>query len=308
MRRMPTLAARCRRDLCRLGHGARHAARGDGRAGRGHRRRRAQRARALVGVFRNEKLMDGRRRRRATLGLDAVQLHGDEDAPICAACAPLLPGSAEIWAAGAVGARLPGPRPGADRTLFDTSVGGRAAAPAMPSTGRGSAAGRELGAALLAGGLDPDNAARRGTARRLGARRLLGRRGGAGAQGSEPDSAPSSKRCACRRAARRLDAEPGRFGAYGGAYVPEILVPALEQLEAAFLDAQHGPGLPGRARPSCSTNYAGRPTPLTLLPQSRRRARRASTSSARTCSTAARTRPTRCWRRRCSRGAWARPG
>jgi len=30
----------------------------------------------------------------------------------------------------------------------------------------------------------------------------------------------------------------GRFGRFGGAYVPEILVPALEQLEAAFLDAQ----------------------------------------------------------------------
>ena len=39
----------------------------------------------------------------------------------------------------------------------------------------------------------------------------------------------------------------GRFGAYGGAYVPEILVPALEQLEAAFLDAHGGSGLPGRA-------------------------------------------------------------
>jgi hypothetical protein len=30
----------------------------------------------------------------------------------------------------------------------------------------------------------------------------------------------------------------GRFGRFGGCYVPEILVPALEQLEAAFLDAQ----------------------------------------------------------------------
>ena len=27
----------------------------------------------------------------------------------------------------------------------------------------------------------------------------------------------------------------GRFGRFGGCYVPEILVPALEQLEAAFL-------------------------------------------------------------------------
>ena len=33
----------------------------------------------------------------------------------------------------------------------------------------------------------------------------------------------------------------GRFGRFGGCYVPEILVPALEQLEAAFLDAQDDP-------------------------------------------------------------------
>ena len=34
----------------------------------------------------------------------------------------------------------------------------------------------------------------------------------------------------------------GRFGKFGGAYVPEILLPALEQLEAAFLDAQEDDG------------------------------------------------------------------
>ena len=33
----------------------------------------------------------------------------------------------------------------------------------------------------------------------------------------------------------RLD---GRFGKYGGCFVPEILLPALEQLEAAFLDSE----------------------------------------------------------------------
>jgi tryptophan synthase beta chain len=33
----------------------------------------------------------------------------------------------------------------------------------------------------------------------------------------------------------------GRFGAYGGTYVPEILMPALVELEAAFLDAQDDP-------------------------------------------------------------------
>jgi tryptophan synthase beta chain len=57
----------------------------------------------------------------------------------------------------------------------------------------------------------------------------------------------------------RLD---GRFGRFGGCYVPEILLPALEELEAAFLDAEEDPAF-------CSelddllTTYAGRPTPLT---------------------------------------------
>jgi tryptophan synthase beta chain len=58
----------------------------------------------------------------------------------------------------------------------------------------------------------------------------------------------------------RLD---GRFGRFGGAYVPEILVPALEQLEAAFLDAQQDDAFNAELSGLLST-YAGRPTPLTL--------------------------------------------
>src|SRR5205085_602866 len=54
----------------------------------------------------------------------------------------------------------------------------------------------------------------------------------------------------------------GRFGAYGGVYVPEILVPALEQLEAAFLDAQQDPAFHVELE-ELLTKYAGRPTPLT---------------------------------------------
>jgi tryptophan synthase beta chain len=57
----------------------------------------------------------------------------------------------------------------------------------------------------------------------------------------------------------RLD---GRFGRFGGCYVPEILVPALEQLEAAFLDAQHDPAFTAELN-DLLANYAGRPTPLT---------------------------------------------
>jgi tryptophan synthase beta chain len=54
----------------------------------------------------------------------------------------------------------------------------------------------------------------------------------------------------------------GRFGRFGGCYVPEILVPALEQLEAAFLDAQEDPIFAAELN-DLLANYAGRPTPLT---------------------------------------------
>ena len=54
----------------------------------------------------------------------------------------------------------------------------------------------------------------------------------------------------------------GRFGRFGGCYVPQILVPALEQLEAAFLDAQDDPAFAAELN-DLLANYAGRPTPLT---------------------------------------------
>jgi tryptophan synthase beta chain len=54
----------------------------------------------------------------------------------------------------------------------------------------------------------------------------------------------------------------GRFGAYGGAYVPEILMPALEDLESAFLDAQADPAFKAELD-ELLAKYAGRPTPLT---------------------------------------------
>jgi tryptophan synthase beta chain len=57
----------------------------------------------------------------------------------------------------------------------------------------------------------------------------------------------------------RLD---GRFGRFGGAFVPEILVPALEQLEAAFLDSEDDPAF-GAELDGLLATYAGRPTPLT---------------------------------------------
>ena len=53
----------------------------------------------------------------------------------------------------------------------------------------------------------------------------------------------------------------GYFGRYGGTFVPEILMPALEELEAAFIEAQEDPAF-HRELTQLLTHYAGRPTPL----------------------------------------------
>ncbi|HZO50163.1 MAG TPA: tryptophan synthase subunit beta, partial [Gaiellaceae bacterium] len=54
----------------------------------------------------------------------------------------------------------------------------------------------------------------------------------------------------------------GFFGAYGGRYVPETLVPALDELEAGWAAARDDDGFRAELH-ELSTSYAGRPTPLT---------------------------------------------
>jgi tryptophan synthase beta chain len=54
----------------------------------------------------------------------------------------------------------------------------------------------------------------------------------------------------------------GRYGEYGGAYVPETLVPALEELEQAMTAAFADPAFLGELA-EWLRDYAGRPTPLT---------------------------------------------
>ena len=58
-----------------------------------------------------------------------------------------------------------------------------------------------------------------------------------------------------------LPDERGRFGSFGGRFVPETLIPALEELEAAFLAARADPGY-RTALATLLCDYAGRPTPL----------------------------------------------
>jgi tryptophan synthase beta chain len=57
--------------------------------------------------------------------------------------------------------------------------------------------------------------------------------------------------------------ETGRFGDYGGIFVPEILVPAVEELLAAYRDAQRDPDFQAELD-ALLRHYVGRPTPLTF--------------------------------------------
>ena len=55
--------------------------------------------------------------------------------------------------------------------------------------------------------------------------------------------------------------ERGRFGPYGGRFVPETLMPALDELESAYLNARADPEFQARLDELLRT-YVGRPTPI----------------------------------------------
>ena len=56
--------------------------------------------------------------------------------------------------------------------------------------------------------------------------------------------------------------ERGRFGPYGGRFVPETLMPALEELESAYLLARNDAAFQAELARLFQT-YVGRPTPIT---------------------------------------------
>jgi len=61
-------------------------------------------------------------------------------------------------------------------------------------------------------------------------------------------------------------AEHDRFGAFGGRYVPETLVPALDELDAAFQEAMADPAFRAELDNLLRT-YVGRPSPLSDAPR-----------------------------------------
>ena len=56
--------------------------------------------------------------------------------------------------------------------------------------------------------------------------------------------------------------ERGRFGTYGGRYVPEVLMPALDELAVAWGELRDDPGFRGELS-DLLRDFVGRPTPIT---------------------------------------------
>ena len=73
---------------------------------------------------------------------------------------------------------------------------------------------------------------------------------------SEPNQTPHPA-----AAPKRARAVPGRFGPYGGRYVPETLMAALQELEAAYAEARKDKSFRNEYL-RLLHEYAGRPTPL----------------------------------------------
>ena len=65
---------------------------------------------------------------------------------------------------------------------------------------------------------------------------------------------------------RQLPDSYGYFGQFGGKFVPETLMPALYELEQAYLEAQADPSFQQQFHQLCR-DYIGRPTPLYLAQQ-----------------------------------------
>ena len=95
---------------------------------------------------------------------------------------------------------------------------------------------------------------RRGPA--VGSRRLVVARERARDQGSRAGAG-------LRRGGQRVTALEETFGPYGGRYVPETLIPALDELAAAWEEAKQDPAFRAELD-ELGRTYVGRPSPITL--------------------------------------------
>ena len=79
-------------------------------------------------------------------------------------------------------------------------------------------------------------------------------------------SASDSARLLRELIAGRLPDARGRFGPFGGRYVPETLIPALERLERGVREHLHASDFQ-RELTAQLTGWVGRPTALTFAPR-----------------------------------------
>ena len=205
----------------------------------------------VAGVFVNQSLEEVVETADA-VGLTMLQLHGDEGPAFCAEAARRtgcqvikavrVQSGADIQALGSFQT---------DFHLLDSHRAGQLGGTGETFAWELARAHRGPVPMILSGGLNADNVA----AAIAATRALRGRRGQRGrARPGEKD--PEKLRGV--RPGRQVDGGRGRlmsavehrFGRYGGQYVPETLMPALAELEQAWLQARQDDGFQGRARRS----------------------------------------------------------
>ncbi|MCV0402959.1 MAG: tryptophan synthase subunit beta [Chloroflexi bacterium] len=145
-------------------------------------------------------------------------------------------------------------------------------APAGAGGGSGGGAPVDIGRRLnrtvpagIAGGLDPSSVAR--VVRDVRPALVDA------ASGLERNGSPDARRVAAFvRNARREPSgadrvsRDGRFGRFGGRFVPETLIPALDDLEAAWAEARRDPAFRAEIE-RLQREFIGRPTPVFPIPE-----------------------------------------
>ena len=209
-----------------------------------------------VGVFRNHDIADVVDKAKV-LSLAAVQLHGNEEQLYIDTLREALPAHVAIWKALSVGETLPAREfQHVDKYVLDNGQGG---------------SGQRFDWSLLKWSIAWQRSAGGG----LGAITAW-KQAQTGCAGLDFNSAVESQPgikdarlfgLGFSDAARILRGTMTTllnpyFGEFGGMYVPQILMPALRQLEEAFVSAQKDPEFQAQFN-DLLKNYAGRPTALT---------------------------------------------